>query len=111
MLVQQQLPSHQTAHRSNFCAALHTGINFEQGCYMLKVTMGFVVLCGAAIMGLHAYIVKTFPQQRVPTEMVAKAQRLAQRRRRRQAEQQRESLAASVVAPSSAGATAVSRRM
>jgi hypothetical protein len=63
------------------------------------------VLCGAAIMGLHAYIVKTFPQQRVPTEMVAKAQRLAQQRRRRQAEQQRAALAASDVAPSSAGAT------
>ena len=65
--------------------------------------MGFVVLCGAAIMGLHAYIVNKFPQQRVPTEMVAKAQRLAQRRRRQQAEQQRQSLAASDVAPSSAG--------
>jgi hypothetical protein len=66
--------------------------------------MGFVVLCGAAIMALHAYIVNKFPQQRVPTEMVAKAQRLAQRRRRKQAEQQRQSLAASDVAPSSAGA-------
>jgi hypothetical protein len=64
--------------------------------------MGFVVLCGGAIMGLHAYIVRKFPQQRVPTEIVAKAQRLAQRRRL-QAEQQRASLAASDVAPSSAG--------
>jgi hypothetical protein len=67
------------------------------------MTMGFVVMCGAAIMGLHAYIVKKFPQQRVPTEMVAKAQRLAQRRQQ-QEEQQRKSLAASDVAPSSAGA-------
>lgn len=63
--------------------------------------MGFVVLCGAAIMGLHAYIVHKFPQQRVPTEIVAKAQRLAQRRR--QQEQQRQSLGAADVAPSSAG--------
>ena len=84
--------------------AVHTDTILSKAA-VLKVTMGFVVLCGAAIMGLHAYIVKTFPQQRVPTEMVAKAQRLAQRRRRRQAEQQREALAASDVAPSSAGAT------
>lgn len=63
--------------------------------------MGFVVLCGAAIMGLHAYIVHKFPMQRAPSEIVAKAQRLAQRRRRR--EQQQQSLGAADVAPSSAG--------
>lgn len=69
----------------------------------LQATMGFVVLCGAAIMGLHAYIVHKFPQQRVPSAIVAKAQRLAQRKREQERLQQQHSLAAADVAPSSAG--------
>lgn len=71
---------------------------------LLQVTMAFVVACGAAIMGLHAYIVHQFPQQRVPSELVAKAERLAQRKRQRQ--WQRRALGSADAASSSAGAVA-----
>ncbi len=66
--------------------------------------MAFVVACGAAIMGLHAYIVHQFPQQRVPSEVVAKAERLAQRKRLQQ--RQRRAVGSADAASSSAGAVA-----
>ena len=67
----------------------------------LQVVLCFVVACGAAIMGLHAYIVHKFPRQQVPSEVVAKAQRLAARKRER--ERRASSLGSAGVALSSAG--------
>lgn len=66
--------------------------------------MGFVVACGAAIMGLHAYIMHKLPQQRVSAEVVARAERLAQRKRHQQQQRRRVSIGSADVAPSSAGA-------
>ncbi len=43
-----------------------------------------MIICGAAIMGLHAYIVHKFPKQRVSSEVVARAQRLAARKAKRE---------------------------